>query len=86
MRTLTQSEVDEMCQKHELFLKGSPQGERADFTDCNLSGLNLVGKNVMGVSFEYAILDGCNLDRIIADSCDFSNASLRDTLGGTSGQ
>lgn len=77
MRTLTQKELDEMCQKHDLFLKGSPEGERADFSDCNLSGLNLVGKNVMGVSFEYSILDNCNMDRISADYCNFNGASLR---------
>lgn len=76
MRSLTQREADEICAKHELFLKGQPGGEFADFSDCDLSQLNFVGKRLTGANFEGAKLDACNLDRAEVNECNFSYASM----------
>lgn len=78
MRSLTQKIVDEMCAKHEMLLKGQTGGEFADFSDCDVSHLNFVGKNLTGANFEGAKMDSCNLDRAEVSGCNFSFASMNE--------
>lgn len=76
MKSLTQREVDEMCALHDKALRGDANGKFADFSDCDLSHLNLAGKNLIGANFESAILSQCNMDESILTGCDFSFAVM----------
>lgn len=76
MRTLTKREVDDICYKHELYLNHDPRGERADFSDCDLSNLSLINKRLDGAIFENANLSGCNMDKTDITGCNFAFADL----------
>ena len=53
-KKLTQEEVDRVLDSHQ-------QGLRANFKNCDLSGLDLSGRNLEGVVFENTNLNGANL-------------------------
>ncbi len=51
MRRLTQQEVDLICKKHDRLWTSLPGGARASFAWCDLSGLNLAGRNLSDADF-----------------------------------
>lgn len=69
-RELSQRDVDVICAQHILWLNDAG-GEKADFSNCVLKGLNLYGKSLSNSDCSNAVFDGCNLQ-----SVDFSNAEV----------
>src|SRR3546814_14355128 len=53
-------------------------GRRADFSEHNLSGLDLSGRSLATISFANANLKGTNLRGAVLAACDFTDANLRD--------
>ncbi len=60
LRRVTQDEADIICAKHTLWLLDAG-GERADFSDCLLEGLNLSHRNLNAACFDNARLQDVNL-------------------------
>ena len=68
----TTTELNDILNKHELWLKGDPYGVRADLSDANLSYANLSDANLSGAYLSYANLSyadlfGGNSRKILAD-------------------
>lgn len=70
MRQITQDELNEILRKHALWLGDDDEGERADFSDTDLSGLDLSNENLININFVDA--------RLI--STDFRNSKLNDSV------
>lgn len=65
-RTITEERLQNILKKHELWLKGDPQGERADLRRVNLRradlhGANLQRSNLRGACLHEANLQGADL-------------------------
>ena len=66
-RRISQHEADVVALKHELLYKGQANGARADFSFCDLTGLNLGGRYLTealftGARLAHIDLSGTNLD------------------------
>ena len=80
-KRLSQHEADVIALKHELFYKGQANGVRADFSFCDLTGLNLCGRFLADALFTGARLghvdfSGANLDRANMFAADMRLANL----------
>lgn len=76
-RTCTQSEIEAQVKKHALFYKGRLGGTRADFSFCDLSGLDLSSKDFRDAEFSGAILANADLSHSKFDAATFFGADLR---------
>ena len=71
MRNINQEELNEILQKHEMWLKNEKSGKRADLIDVDLRGVNLSYANLSGADLRNANLGGADLTYV-----DLSNADL----------
>lgn len=76
-RTLDQSDVDAMGKKHKLFFKGQLGGLRANFSFCDLSGLDLSNTDFRDADFTGAVLAGADLSYGNFETASFFAADLR---------
>ena len=74
---LTQRDVSAAISRHEMLYSGRLGGARAVFTFCDLSGLNLAGRNLADADFTGAILEEANLKGAKLDSASFFGTDLR---------
>src|SRR3954465_4069784 len=82
---LTQKDVSASAARHELLYSGRVGGARAVFAFCDLSGLDLSGRNLCDADFTGAYLEETNLAGAKLDSASFFGASLkRANLAGAS--
>ncbi len=82
-RRLAQTEVDLICAKHDRLWAARPGGARAVFSWCDLSGLDLSGRNLADADFTGAILADCRLkatrlDHATLFCADLQHADLTD--------
>lgn len=61
MKRLSQGNLDKMLNKHEMWLKDSPNGEKANLRGANLTGLDLSNRNLSFLDLSSTCLFGCNL-------------------------
>ena len=69
---MNNEEIKKVLDLHKKFLKGKPDGVRADLSDANLSDANLSDANL-----RYANLRGANLRDADLSDADLSDADLR---------
>ena len=82
---LTEKQVAAAAARHELLYSGRVGGARAVFAFCDLSGLDLSGRNLADADFTGAYLEETNLAGARLDSASFFGASLkRANLAGAS--
>src|SRR5690348_2336648 len=82
---LTEKQVRAAAARHELLYSGRVGGARAVFACCDLSGLDLSGRNLSDADFTGAYLEETNLAGAKLDSASFFGASLkRANLAGAS--
>lgn len=84
---MTQSEFDLICEHHQLWLKGTSFGARAEFAGRTIEGINASDRDLSGAIFTNARVFSCNLtntnltDIIAANThfhdTDFTGANLR---------
>lgn len=81
MAQITQEELDEILELHEIYLNGGSGGVQADFEEMDLSGLNFRGADLGSVNFNNsdlsgADLHGCILNGASLSEVDFTMANL----------
>src|ERR1700760_397317 len=82
---LTQKDVSAAAARHEMLYSGRMGGARAVFAFCDLSGLDLSGRNLADADFTGAYLEETNFQGAKLDSASFFGASLkRANLAGAS--
>src|ERR1700709_1134847 len=82
---LTQKDVSAAAARHEMLYSGRMGGPRAVYAFCDLSGLDLSGRNLADADFTGAYLEETNLAGAKLDSASFFGASLkRANLAGSS--
>src|ERR1700739_1866239 len=74
---LTEKQVAAAAARHELLYSGRVGGARAVFAFCDLSGLDLSGRNLSDADFTGAYLEETNLAGARLDSASFFCASLK---------
>src|SRR6201999_2133978 len=74
---LTQKEATAAVARHEMLYAGRMGGARAVFAFCDLSGLDLSGRNLADADFTGAILEEANLEGAKLDSASFFGTDLR---------
>src|SRR5271167_3291005 len=74
---LTQKEVSQAAARHEMLYTGRVGGARASFAFCDLSGLNLSGRNLADADFTGASLEEANLAGARLETTSFFGADLR---------
>ena len=81
IRKITKKQLNEILEKHRLWLEDEQNGERADLTGAdltgaNLTGVNLAGANLTGADLFRADLTGANLSRADLTGANLSRADL----------
>ena len=81
IKTITKSELNEILNKHALWLICDPNGSKADLSGAdlrgaNLSGANLREANLRGANLRGANLSGANLRGAILYEANLSGANL----------
>ena len=76
-RKLTQAEVDRMLDETERHDKGDLGARKADFSYCDISGLDLSGRMLNMIDFTGCVAVGAIFDTSTCFRCDFSDADLR---------
>src|ERR1700753_1467369 len=74
---LTQKDVSAVAARHEMLYSGRIGGARAVFAFCDLSGLDLAGRNLADADFTGAVLEETNFAGARLDSASFFGADLR---------
>src|ERR1700710_2679593 len=74
---LSQKDLSAAIARHEMLYSGRVGGARAVFAFCDLSGLNLSGRNLADADFTGAIMEEVNLEGAKLDSASFFGADLR---------
>ena len=69
-------EISEKLSKHNKWLKGDDEGERANLNGANLRGANLRGANLRGADLSGANLNGANLSGADLNGANLSGADL----------
>ena len=82
---LTEKQVTAAAARHEMLYSGRVGGARAVFAFCDLSGLDLSGRNLADADFTGAYLEETNFAGAKLDCASFFGASLkRANLAGAS--
>src|SRR5689334_25083416 len=76
---LSQKDVSAAAARHEMLYSGRLGGARAVFAFCDLSGLDLAGRNLADADFTGAIVEEANFEGSKLDSASFFGADLRRT-------
>lgn len=63
---------------HHAWLKGEPEGERADLSRLNFAGLNLHDADLSNAEMREADLSGCNLQRANLRRANLAGVNLQD--------
>ena len=66
----------DILDKHAAWLRGEPEGVKADLTGANLTGADLTGANLSGGNLSKADLSGANLFWANLTGADLSKANL----------
>src|ERR1043165_5803333 len=74
---LTQKDVNASAARHEMLHAGRVGGARAVFAFCDLSGLDLSGRNLVNADFTGAIMEEANFEGAKLDSASFFGSDLR---------
>ena len=74
---LTQKDISQAVARHEMLYSGRLGGARATFAFCDLSGLDLSGRNLADADFTGAVLEEINFTNAKLDSASFFGADLR---------
>src|SRR3954468_16837384 len=74
---LTQKDVTAAIARHEMLYSGRMGGARATFAFCDLSGLDLSGRNLCDADFTGAVLEDSNFASARLDAASFFGADLR---------
>ena len=74
---MEQSKLDEIIRKHDLWLNGKEDGERANLSSANLRSADLSYANLRYANLSYANLCYANLSSANLSSADLSSANLR---------
>jgi uncharacterized protein YjbI with pentapeptide repeats len=74
---LTQNDISQAVARHEMLYSGRIGGARATFAFCDLSGLNLAGRNLADADFTGAALEETNFAGARLESANFFGADLR---------
>ena len=77
MKTYTTAELNDILNKHDLWLKGDLSGVRAELSCANLRGADLSYANLFGADLSYANLSDANLSDAYLSGADLSYANLR---------
>src|SRR5271155_1878147 len=73
----SQKDASAAAARHEMLYAGRMGGARAVFAFCELSGLDLSGRNLADADFTGAALEETNLAGAKLDSASFFGADLR---------
>jgi uncharacterized protein YjbI with pentapeptide repeats len=76
-KKLTQTQVDQICERHERLWSGQSGGARASFAYTLLENLNLANRDLSDADFSGAVLRGANLSGATLNSSIFFAADLR---------
>jgi len=74
---LSAAQIDQICLKHERFLKSKPGGQRASFAWTDVTGMDISGRNLADADFTAAIMCEVNLTAAILDHSSFYCADLQ---------
>jgi len=74
---LTQKDVSVAAARHEMLQTGRMGGARAVFAFCDLTDLDLSGRNLADADFTGAVMEGTNFEGAKLDSASFFGADLR---------
>src|SRR6201996_7746157 len=74
---LTQKDVAAAVARHEMLYSGRLGGARATFAFCDLSGLDLSGRNLSDADFTGAVLEETNFYGARLEAASFFGADLR---------
>jgi uncharacterized protein YjbI with pentapeptide repeats len=72
----SQLEIDEIIEKHTLWLQDDPLGERAYLAYANFDGLDFSNKSLLNLGFEKSSFIGCNFEGVFTNHCSFRNANF----------
>ena len=70
----------DILEKHDAWLRGEPEGVKADLTGADLTGADLTGANLSWANLSRADLSGANLSWANLSRADLSRALNIDTL------
>ena len=73
---MTAKDLQEILRKHTLWLKGEPDGEKADLSGADLRRVNLYRADLSGVDLRRATLYGADLRRVNLYGADLCSANL----------
>ena len=76
MKTISSNDLKKILRKHILWLRGDPDGERADLSEANLYGANLRGADLSEADLYKANLSRANLSRANLSRANLSRANL----------
>jgi hypothetical protein len=76
---MTQQELDEIVERHKLWLEHKEGGARADFSGKDIRYVDLSGKNLWGAYFRETILIGVNFNGANLGYTDFRRAYIEST-------
>jgi uncharacterized protein YjbI with pentapeptide repeats len=74
---LTQKDVSAAIARHEMLQSGRMGGARAVFAFCDLTGLDLAGRNLADADFTGAVLEEANFAGAKLDMASFFGADMR---------
>ena len=75
-KKITQEELEVFLRKHKLWLENDPKGERANLSEADLRGADLMGANLMGADLRGANLWEANLSGADLRGANLSEADL----------
>ena len=76
MKNISQEELKEILQKHEMWLKGEKYGERAELWNADLRGLDLSDANLSGADLRKSDLSNADLSNADLRYANLNNANL----------
>ena len=74
--SISKDELNNIIEKHKMWLDNKPGGERADLYNADLSGANLRGADLSGADLIWADLGGANLTGADLRGADLIGADL----------
>ena len=77
-KVFSQTELDELLAKHQLWVENSPEGERAYLAYATFDGLDFSNKTITNLGFEGSSLVGCNFDNATISHSSFRGAKFID--------
>ncbi|MCI9130317.1 MAG: pentapeptide repeat-containing protein [Eggerthellaceae bacterium] len=79
LRQITEQELEEILEKHRLWVRDKPGGERADLTDADLRGIDLREALLSSAACKGACFDGVDMRGSNISAADMRGASFRMT-------